>query len=113
MRDKTEAKIQQEIFTYIKNNFGLAHHNPKWIIMSIPNESQIREETMRKLSIGMLPGASDMVLIRPNKITFIEVKTPTGKQSDNQITFENDVKQLGFDYILVRSLDDIKKYLSF
>jgi hypothetical protein len=112
MRDKTEAKIQQEIFIHIKNNFGLEHHNPKWIILSIPNESASKEETMRKLSIGMLPGASDMVLIQPNKITFIEVKTPTGEQSDNQITFENDVKRLGFDYILVRSLDDVKKYLS-
>ena len=111
MRDKTEARIQQEIFIWVKNNFCLKHHSPKWIIFSIPNDSSSKEETMRKLATGMLPGASDLILIRPNKITFIEIKTDKGSQQPNQIQFQKSVEILGFEYWIIRSLEEIKNRL--
>ena len=48
MRDKTEAKIQQEIYAYFNNTFCLKHHTPRCIIFSVPNDSSSKEETMRK-----------------------------------------------------------------
>lgn len=109
MKDKTEAKIQQEMFMWYKNNYCLNHHNPKHVIFAVPNDSSSKEETMRKLATGMLPGASDLIVVQPNRVIFIEVKTDVGTQQDNQMQFEADVKALGFEYYVVRSLDHFKQ----
>lgn len=109
MKDKTEARIQQDCWIWYKNNFCLKHHNPKHVIFAVPNDSSSKEETMRKLATGLLSGVSDLVIIQPNRVLFIEIKTPTGTQQQNQKDFEQDVKLLGFEYHVVRSLDEFKK----
>lgn len=112
MKEKTEAKIQQEIFMYIVNNYCLEHHNPRYVFYSVPNDSSSKEETMRKLATGIKAGAADCVLLMPSRCIFIEVKTETGVQSDNQKQFEKQVKALGFEYYLIRSLDQLKSQLN-
>ncbi len=109
MKDKTEARIQQEMFIWYKNTYCLNHHNPKHIIFAVPNDSSSKEETMRKLATGMLAGASDLVVVQPNRVIFVEVKTDKGTQQENQKQFEADVKRLGFEYHVVRNLDQFKK----
>ena len=104
--DKTESKIQQEIVMWFRNNYCLKHHNPRNCIFSIPNESEGKSEMMYKKAIGLFPGASDLIILLPKKCVFVEVKTEKGKQSERQIEFEKIVKDLGFAYLLVRSLDD-------
>ena len=42
---------------------------------------------------------------------FIEVKTDVGKQSDAQRVFQQKVEKLGGIYLVVRSLDDVKKII--
>ena len=108
MKDKTEARIQQECFMWYKNNYCLNHHTPKHIIFAVPNDSSSKEETMRKLATGMLGGVSDLIIIQPNKVIFVEVKTPTGTQQPNQKDFEKAVNLLGFEYWIVRSLEEFK-----
>jgi hypothetical protein len=112
MRDKTEAKIQQLCWMWYKNNYCLNHHNPKHVIFAVPNDSSSKEETMRKLATGMLAGVSDFIVIQPNKVLFFEVKTETGKQQPNQKDFESSVTALGFEYYLVRSLEQFKKIIT-
>jgi hypothetical protein len=112
MKDKTEAKIQQEIFMFAVNNYCLKHHSPRCVFFSVPNDSNSKEETMRKLATGMKPGASDFIFIMPSRCLFFEVKIKTGKQSDNQIEFEQQVKALGFEYYLVRSLEEFKNIIN-
>ena len=112
MKDKTEAKIQQEIFMWFNNEYCLKFHNPRCCIFSVPNDSSSKEETMRKKATGLLSGVSDLIVLFPNLAVFCEVKTPKGVQSDNQIEFQNHVESLGFEYILVRSLDEFKTKLS-
>jgi len=105
--EMTEAKIQQDIVKYYNNTYCLAHHSPRGLIMSIPNEG--KGELIRT---GLLPGASDLIVFLPfGGIFFVEVKTPTGKQSDKQKDFEARIKKLGYEYILVRSLEDFKEQL--
>lgn len=104
----TEAQLQQQIFNYYHNTFCLTHHNPQNIIFSVPNESSNVKEQMYKKSLGLIPGVSDLIIIQPNKILFIEVKTVTGKQSENQKKFQKKVELLGFEYYVVRSLEDFK-----
>lgn len=111
MKEQTEAKIQQMCFVWYHNTYCLEHHSPSHCLFSVPNDSSSKEETMRKLATGMIAGVSDMVMIEPNRVVFIEVKTPIGKQSDNQIKFQKKVEALGFEYWLIRSLEEFKEKL--
>lgn len=61
------------------------------------------------IAIGMLPGVSDLIVVQPDRVMFVEVKDYKGLQRPNQIIFEQKVKALGYDYHLVRSLDDFKR----
>ena len=115
MKDKTEAKIQSEIVEWFNNNFCLKFHKPRYCIFSVPNDTENKEETMRKIATGLKRGASDLIVLFPSRSVFCEVKTPTGVQSEAQKNFQEQVEELGFEYILVRSLDEFKikinKYL--
>jgi hypothetical protein len=106
---KTEGRIQQEIVTWFTNKHGLKHHDPKCLIFSVPNEGKNAKEQMYKKMLGMKSGVSDLILVMPSRVVFVECKDDTGKQSENQKEFESDVKALGFEYWLVRSLDDFIK----
>jgi len=103
-----ENNIQQEIFIWFNNNYCLKTHKNRCVIFSVPNDSINAIETKRKLNTGLLKGASDLIVILPNKILFVEVKTEKGVQSDMQKDFEKRVNTLGFDYYLVRNLDQFK-----
>lgn len=113
MKDKTEARIQQECVMWFRNNYCLSFHDPKCLIFSIPNESENMKDTINKIAIGLLKGASDLVVIMKNLIIFVEVKTEIGVQSKEQIGFENDIKNLGFEYYLVRSLEEFKQMIEY
>lgn len=108
---KTEARIQQEIVTWFTNNYGLYNQEPKYLIFSVPNEGKNVKEQMYKKMIGMKSGVSDLIVIMKDRVIFVEVKDETGKQSDKQMQFENDVQDLGFEYYVVRSLEEFKQCL--
>ena len=112
MRDKTEAKIQSEICCWFNNNFCLKFHNPRYCIFSVPNDTTNKEETMRKIATGLKSGASDLIVLFPNRAVFCEVKTQTGVQSEAQKDFQEQVENLGFEYILVRSLLDFQNKIN-
>jgi hypothetical protein len=105
---KSEDKIQQECWMHLTNNYGLKHHEPRLLMFSVPNDSANITEQMRKKATGLVAGVSDTIIIFPNKVIFCEFKTPTGKQSDSQIDFENRVNKLGFEYWIVRDLEIFK-----
>jgi hypothetical protein len=105
--EKTENKIQQEMFIWFNNTYTI---NGLGLFASIPNDSKDAKEQMRKKATGMKVGHSDFNIYLPNgKTLFFEVKTPTGRQSEHQKRFELEVNNLGFKYFLVRSLDEFKK----
>ena len=108
--NKSESKIQQEIFMWFHNNYCLPQHTPQHCIYHIPNQNQ-----QRLTSIGVRAGVPDLqvVLILPTgpKFIYFEVKDSTGKQSQKQIEFESWCKKSGIEYYLVRSLDEFKETL--
>jgi len=54
------------------------------------------------------PGFADlMFLLSGGRTLFVEVKSKTGRQSKDQKTFQRIVEQLGFDYIIARSVEDV------
>ncbi len=97
-----ESKIQREICVWLQEH--------GYYFFSCPNEANGRSavQQMQQISIGMRAGVADLIVVLPDgKVLFLEVKTPTGKQSDNQIKFQNRVESLGHRYVIVRSVDDV------
>lgn len=100
---KAEDQIQAEIFKWYRNN------HPENLIFAVPNGGtrNIREAMLLKAT-GTTAGVSDLIVVKQNEVIFVEVKTETGRQSKEQIKFEQKVKSLGFKYFIVRSVDDFK-----
>lgn len=110
--EQTEDFIQQSMVIWFNNNYCLRNQQPRCLIMAIPNGGRrdAREAKTFK-NTGLLPGASDLEVIIPGKNLYVEVKTKIGTQSIEQKEFEIRVKELGFEYHLVRSLDEFKELI--
>jgi len=105
----SEDKIQQEIFIWYHNNFCTTKNEPKHIIFSVPNGGyRTKSEAMKLKGTGLVAGVSDLIIVTDKEVVFVEVKNEKGTQSDNQKIFENKIKNLGYRYILVRSLEEFK-----
>ena len=113
--EKTEARIQQEIVMWFRNEYCLKHQDNRSLIMSIPNN-----RILGMKEVGMMSGASDLLVIHNieptlsnrlkmggrigcRRIIWGEVKTPTGRQSPKQKVFQEHVEQMGMEYIIFRS----------
>lgn len=106
--EKSESKIQQEIFQWFHNNYCLPHHNLQCCIYHIPNQNQ-----QRLVSIGVKAGVPDLQVILPGpKFIYVEVKDHKGQQSEKQKEFEAYCNKVGIPYYLVRSLDEFKVIVS-
>jgi len=53
-------------------------------------------------------GLCDLIAVKNGITVFIEVKTPRGKQTEDQKVFEMKLQQAGGIYILARSVDDVE-----
>lgn len=108
---KTEARIQQEMVVWFRNNYQRKGID-KGLIFSVPNERAGGFMAMKDLLLtGLLSGVSDIIVVLKGSVLFIEVKNATGKQSPNQIKFQKQVENLGFPYHLVRDLETFKEII--
>ena len=107
---KTEAQIQAEIVRWFHNNYCLRHNNPRCAIFSVPNELAATNKiaTIQAKVTGLMAGVSDLIVVMPDEVIFCEVKNEKGRQSERQKEFESIVTDMGYRYILVRSLDDFR-----
>lgn len=62
--------------------------------------------------MGCHKGLSDLTAIKDGVTIYIEVKTKTGKQSDGQRQFQQDIENHGGTYILARRIEDVEPYLT-
>ena len=62
--------------------------------------------------MGSYPGLPDRIAIKNGRVLFIEVKCPGGKQSVNQMAFQNDIWVKGGQYILVKCVEDLIKAIN-
>lgn len=109
----SEDILQAEIFKWYHNNFCLPKHTPRHYIFSVPNGGlRNKREAVKMKATGLKAGVSDLIVLQPNRTIFVELKTPIGRQSDKQKEFEQIVRDLGFEYHLVRSLDEFKNILT-
>lgn len=112
--NREEAKIQSECFIWYNNNYCLKFHEPRGLMFSVPNELGGKNAISTALakSTGLMSGVSDTIIILPNgRLIFVEFKTPKGVQSKSQKEFEQRVTAHGYDYYIVRSLEEFKELI--
>jgi len=106
----TESQLQQKMIIWFKNEYQI---KGKGLIFAVPNggSRNILEAKNLKLT-GQMAGVSDLIVLLNNKCIFIEVKVEKGIQSEVQIKFQNNVQLLGFEYYLVRGLEQFKNIVN-
>ena len=108
----SEDILQAEIFKWYFNNFCTKKNNPKHAIFAVPNGgNRSKREAMKFKATGLVAGVSDLIVVQPNRVIFVEVKLEKGRQQPNQIEFEKTVTALGFEYHVVRSLEEFQKII--
>ena len=130
MKRKSESKLQSDCFVYFNNNFSLKHHNPRLIMQLVPNESAssmagvlkgmgVPDRVLQKAValvtqgmklMGLKAGASDTIIIAPNRVVFVEFKLPNGTHQANQLEYKQQVEELGHEYVTIRSVDQFKDF---
>jgi len=103
-----EDKIMADCHKWLWNSFIQL----RYCCWHIPNE---RKQSAVQGAIlkakGVVSGVPDYVINYNSKAYYIEFKNETGKQSESQKTVEIALKAQGFDYVILRSVDEFKKYV--
>ncbi len=109
---KQEDRIQQEMVMRYNNTYCREGCIPRCMIYHVPNQNQ-----QHLVGIGVLPGVGDLVVIHATHTHpigvhyYFEVKTPMGKQSPAQESFQSRIEALGYKYMLVRTMDEFWYYI--
>lgn len=102
-RIMTEHQLQQAIFVWHWNN----RTNERGLLFMVQNTATDRRKGAILKGMGLVPGVSDLIYLRPNSSPlFIELKTQTGKQSAEQIKWQQTIESVGYEYKIIRSLEE-------
>ena len=107
---KTEAKIQTQIVQYLQS-LGI------WFC-SIPNEAagsgpSVKIRMSNLIAMGLRSGAPDLLAFLPGgRLLCLEIKATNGTQSQTQKDFQSRLENLGFEYYIVRSVEDVEKIIT-
>ena len=103
----SEDKLHQDCFVWFHNTYpqhrGLLCYNL--------NNSKNKIDGARNKAKGLIAGRSDMVLYYQSNAIMIEFKTSDGSQSVGQKDWEALVRSQGFQYHIVRSLEEFHMLL--
>ena len=61
--------------------------------------------------MGAYKGIPDIIAIKNNRVLFLEIKRPGGKQSEHQRQFQIFIEGHGGEYYIVKCLDDLIKII--
>ena len=101
----TEAQLQTSIVQALQMRGAFAFSVPNEALGQIHARAGHGRMAMLK-AMGLRSGVSDLVVLLPGRVVFMEVKTATGRQSDAQRDFEALCKSLGLEYHLVRTVEE-------
>lgn len=62
-------------------------------------------------TLGCRRGMPDLIAVKQGRVLWIECKSPLGQQSMHQMRFQADLEAHGGEYVLVRSVEDLQRYL--
>jgi len=100
-RFKKEQETQKACIKWFRLQY------PDSIIFAVPNGgSRNKIEAYHMKQEGVLAGVSDLIVIHKNNVIFVELKTMKGVQSKSQKEFEEKIRNNGFEYHVIRSVDE-------
>jgi hypothetical protein len=102
----TEAMIQKACLDWL--TFFKKSHD---IIFFRANSGSFKTQQGRYVKTGT-PGLSDICVVWDNVFYGCEIKTATGRMSQNQKTFQKELEAAGGMYLLCRSVSDLKEVFS-
>lgn len=104
--DKSEAKIQASMLARLKNVA------PGIYVFAVPNGGKKSDwEHLQRWREGAKKGASDLILVWPRAVAFVEVKNGKGSLSPDQISFLNRMQKMGHPAGCFRSADTLEAWL--
>lgn len=108
MKPQTESQIQKDCVTW----FRARYPSIEGLFFAVPNGGARNAWTGKVMKDeGVRSGVADLILLVPRNgyaALAIEMKTPTGKQSQSQKEFERLCKKYLTKYAICRSLDEFK-----
>ena len=109
---KQEHLLQQQIIQYLHMfNIFVFETDVMDGLKFLNTEKQRLAFINYHKQLGYVKGQPDLVAVMNNKVVFIELKTEKGRQSKEQKAVEQEIKNRGVDYIVVRSLEDLQSYI--
>lgn len=83
-------------------------------VFAVPNTRYNAIEGARFKSMGQMAGVSDLILLLPKKVYFIELKNPNGKgrQSPTQREFEDHVRAYGHEYLIWDNWAQVEQFIN-
>lgn len=104
-----EHKLQAACVRWYRLQYPKLKHN----LFSVPNGGKRDAVTAAKMKEeGALAGVADLILLKSNRFygaLLIEMKTKTGRQSDSQKEWEQNIINDGYKYVVVRSLEEFQR----
>ena len=106
MRAHNESNLQKSCVRW----FRLQYPKLASLLFAVPNGGARNAITGAILKAeGVTKGVADLLLLVPTKhhhALCVEMKTPKGRQSENQKHWQRAVEAQGYYYAIVRSLDE-------
>lgn len=100
----SENKLHQDCYVWFHNTYP----NLRGLLCYNLNNSKNKIDGARNKAKGLIAGRSDMVLYYQSNAFMIEFKTSDGSQSQGQKEWAALVKSQGFQYHIIRSLEEFK-----
>lgn len=105
-QNNEEERLQAECFQWHWGTFPQLRRT----VFHVQQKARNKIEGSRFKAIGVVKGPSDLIMICPKKTIYIEMKTETGTQSEEQKDFQRQVEEFGCqEYYICRSLEYFKE----
>ncbi|KKM07923.1 hypothetical protein LCGC14_1729110 [marine sediment metagenome] len=116
MIELTEAQVKYAVNEYLETMMAMG--KLYFERLNAGNFIEVRGETRRRIK-GAKKGTSDFFVIQGGEgahelltfVTFVEVKSSKGKQSPDQLEFEEMITKYHCRYAVVRSVDELQEVL--
>ena len=112
-RANPEELLQRAVCNYLMLLEGQKKLTFNTTYSNVPRgDAWAARQGARNRAMGVRKGWPDLTVYRfESKPIFLELKSPKGRLSKEQKEWQQKLECMGFDWFLIRSLDDVKKAL--
>jgi hypothetical protein len=104
----SEIQLQAACFQWFWNTYP----DERGLLYMNYNNAKNKSHGAILKAIGMVAGVADLTLLTKSGAVFIELKTEIGKQSPMQKQWEAKVREYGYQYHVVRTLEEFKQLVN-